>query len=340
MLAVFSGPAAGRQPSHFAPSGLGIKRAWEKQVDKNQKPKLVLFYNEWKNDSDTPISPAGRFDTRRARAALNSSQLDIRVDYRLPSAPKGTPSAWLVRTLLWPSQECRPAKKEPMFILKPTLPEVFTKDEIGTIEEVVRDSRLVDKGIRELKKFSPNAPSFDPERRKFFKHAAVLAGLIASGKFLEACSPAVVEYQGKSYGGWEAWLMSQDLIRGPSPLYRPTGDLPYDNHLTRTGWYAIDYDVPIGTPIVPTANSFSVLLESTRTGGNVLLLLHALGYNSTYAHLDTYTDIVHEGKPHDRRGFPFRDQELNKSKTKNQAAISLKSKGNSTTTRLEVNTTG
>ena len=100
-----------------------------------------------------------------------------------------------------------------MYILRPTRMDAFGKDNVGTIEEVVRDSRLVDKGIRELKKFSPNAPSFDPERRKFFKHAAVLAGLIASGKFLEACSPAVVEYQGKSYGSWEAWLMSQDLIR-------------------------------------------------------------------------------------------------------------------------------
>ena len=94
--------------------------------------------------------------------------------------------------------------------MKPTQSKVLGKQDIETIEEVVRDSRLVDKGIRELKKFSPNAPSFDPERRKFFKHAAVLAGLIASGKFLEACSPAVVEYQGKSYGSWEAWLMSQD----------------------------------------------------------------------------------------------------------------------------------
>lgn len=70
MLAVFSGPAAGRQPSHFVPSGLGIKRASEKQVDKRQKLRLVLFYNEWKNDSDPPISPVGRFDSIGVGAVL------------------------------------------------------------------------------------------------------------------------------------------------------------------------------------------------------------------------------------------------------------------------------
>ncbi len=54
-----------------------------------------------------------------------------------------------------------------------TQPKVFGKQDIETIEEVVRDSRLVDKDIKELKKLSANAPSFDPERRRFFKHVTV-----------------------------------------------------------------------------------------------------------------------------------------------------------------------
>jgi len=57
----------------------------------------------------------------------------------------------------------------------------FRQSDIETIEEVVRDSRLVDKGIRELKKLSANAPSFDPERRRFLKHVAVLAGFMFLG---------------------------------------------------------------------------------------------------------------------------------------------------------------
>jgi len=207
-----------------------------------------------------------------------------------------------------------------MFILKPTQPKVFTKDDIGTIEEVVRDSRLVDKGIRELKKFSPNAPSFDPERRKFFKHAAVLAGLIASGKFLEACSPAVVEYQGKSYGSWEAWLMSQDWIRGPSLLRHPSTGLPSDfkHHLRQpvnAGLGAVDYSVEIGTPITPTVDSYSSFPTQGREAGKVLYLLHRGPYHRTsYAHLDKFADFVYEGKPVSRGGRSFIDNEISKLK--------------------------
>ena len=92
---------------------------------------------------------------------------------------------------------------------------------IGTIEEVVRDARLVDKGARELQRLLRNAPSFDPERRKFLKHVAVLAGLYASGQLLKGCATAQepVVFQGKTYGSWEAYLMTQDWIRG---LYCPS----------------------------------------------------------------------------------------------------------------------
>ena len=140
---------------------------------------------------------------------------------------------------------------------------------VGTIEDVVRDARLVDKGKDQLnRRFYSNAPSFDPERRKFLKHAAVLAGLGVLNTVellgLEGCATVQepVTFQGQTYGiNWEKWLMSQDLIRGPEPLYRPTGNLPFDNHLNRSGGYAIDYDVPIGTPIVPTANAFRTRTE-------------------------------------------------------------------------------
>ena len=190
---------------------------------------------------------------------------------------------------------------------------------IGTIEEVVRDARLVDKGARELQRFSKNAPSFDPERRKFLKHVAVLAGLYASGQLLKGYATAQepVVFQGKTYGSWEAYLMTQDLIRGPEPLDRPTGDLPYDNHLNRTGSYAIDYDVPIGTPVVPTANAFRTRTVGTRTGGNELLLSHRRGrgtvFLSGYVHLHNYADILEKGKfVMNKDATEIRDQSLNK----------------------------
>lgn len=207
-----------------------------------------------------------------------------------------------------------------MFILKATPTTAFSKDDIGTIEEVARDSRLVDQGIKELEKFSRNAPSFDPERRRFLKHAAVLAGLIAGGQFLQGCSTIEpVQYQGKSYGSWEAWLMSQDLIRGPDLIINPRTGMVSDfgdhlNEPSNYGFGAVDYNVPIGTPIVPVANGFSVNLTSDRIGGNILVLLHGLGFNSQYAHLDRYSDLVYKGKPNTYRNTPFLDQDINKSK--------------------------
>lgn len=193
---------------------------------------------------------------------------------------------------------------------------------IGTIEEVVRDARLVDKGKTLLNKwFYNNAPSFDPERRKFLKHTAVLAGLIASGKFLEACSTIEpVQFQGKSYGSWEAWLMSQDLIRGPGLLIHPRNGLPNDfkNHIENPinqGFGAVDYDVSIGTPIVPPITAFRTITSHDKIGGNVLELYHKYGeggYHSLYAHLDEIAEIISKGAPYtDYDGIKYKDQLLN-----------------------------
>lgn len=213
-----------------------------------------------------------------------------------------------------------------MLTSKPTWPKVFGKEAIGTIEEVVRDSRLVDKGIKELKKLSANAPSFDPERRRFLKHVAVLAGLIASGQLLKACSTIQepVVFQGKTYSNWEAWLLSQDLVRGPGLLIVPHGG-PYPagegdakRHLITQGRYAVDYDVPIGTPIMPTANAFRTIDSSEHTGGIVLELYHRYGregYKSMYAHLSRIADIIGNGTPwvSPVTGIQYRDQPLHKS---------------------------
>ncbi|MBI2089747.1 MAG: twin-arginine translocation signal domain-containing protein [Deltaproteobacteria bacterium] len=118
-----------------------------------------------------------------------------------------------------------------MFILRPFKTSLFTKDDIGTVEEVVKGTRLVDKGIEELTRFSRNAPSFEPERRKFLKHAAVLAGLYATGQLLKGCATVQepVHFGGKAYGGWEPYMRTQDAIRGPSLIINPrTGGL--SNH--------------------------------------------------------------------------------------------------------------
>lgn len=179
-----------------------------------------------------------------------------------------------------------------MFILRPTRPDGFTKDDIETVEEVVRETRLVDKGVEELKRFSRNAPSFEPERRKFLKHVAVLAGLYATGQLLKGCATVQepVQFQGKTYSNWEAYLMTQDLIRGPSLLVSDDGrEGDFNRHQGLWGWGAVDYDVQIATPVTPVNRGNIFLTSENRTGGNVLSMTHSIGreplIGSVYAHL-------------------------------------------------------
>ena len=198
--------------------------------------------------------------------------------------------------------------------------DAFGKDNVGTIEEVVRDSRLVDKGINELNKFFHNAPCFDPDRRRFLKHVAVLAGLFASGQLLEGCATIQepVQFQGKSYGSWEAWLMSQDLIRGPGLILgRNREPNDWKNHVdnpNNQGFGAVDYSVSIGTPIVPTANSRSSGVHIGSDSNKGLYLLHPQGYNSQYWHINEFSDFVYEGKKVTIRNTDFWYKPINKLK--------------------------
>src|SRR3989338_628246 len=185
---------------------------------------------------------------------------------------------------------------------------------------VVRDSRLVDKGIKELEKFSANTPSFDPDRRKFLKHVAVLAGLYASGQLLKGCAVTEpIEFQGKTYSNWEADLLREDLIRGPRLLIHPRNLLPNDflNHLenpvTRPNFGAVDYDVSVGTPIVPTTQAYRS--RSYMGNGWQLNLYHRERYFSLYVHLDKYAEMLSKGKSYKSpTGFEYMDQLLDKSK--------------------------
>ena len=274
----------------------------------NAKDLVLLRVNVAKSLRTSSVKASAVSSAERISGKMthyqDSGQLDIRVDYRLPSAPKGTLSA----------------KKEPMFILKPTQLKVFGKEAAETIEEVVKETRLVDKGITELKRFSRNAPSFDPERRRFLKHTAVLAALYASGQLLKgsAIAQEPVQFQGKTYSGWEAWLMSQDLIRGPGLILGRNG-APNDfkNHVENPfnqGFGAVDYSVSVGTPIVPTANSRSSGVYIGSDGNKILVLLHPQGHNSQYAHINDFSKFVYEGKYTKIRNTEFWYKSINKLK--------------------------
>ena len=202
------------------------------------------------------------------------------------------------------------------------------QDELaGIIEKEVKKSNLVDLALPELAQIEKNAPLNQLDRREFLfygaetvgKFIASLAGLGLLSQSTSSCAPIGATIRTAAEKNWELYLLKQDWIRGPPPLHRPTGKLSYDNHLTREGNYAIDYNVPLGTPIVPTANAFRTRTNYDRTGGNQLTLIHRYKSGfvmiSWYVHLDGYSDIIPKGKLNRMEGATeVRDQELNKLK--------------------------
>ena len=170
----------------------------------------------------------------------------------------------------------------------------------GIIEDSVRDSRLVDKGLQKLDKRAVNAPTFEVDRRSFLNYLAMLTGILVAERYLKGNANA-----GES---WETWLMSQDLIRGPSLMIHPFTGLPADfehhrNQPINQGYGAVDYDVPIGTPVTPVARGRVFQTGTTPNGADILTIWHARSiedrrpaFRSSYLHLSkfvkTYSDLV------------------------------------------------
>lgn len=205
------------------------------------------------------------------------------------------------------------------------------QDELaGIIEEEVKKSNLVDPGLVELGLIKKNAPIYD--RREFLAHSAknvgqflaMLAGLGYLTQSTTSCAPIGGSIRMHADKDWELYLRKQDLIRGPPLLIHPSTGLPSDfqhhqGQWINRGWGAVDYNVPIGTPIVPTANARSLLVDIAEGFNQVLFLIHPNRYNSQYGHLDGYTEIINQGKevtrtsPATGRTYLFKDQNINKS---------------------------
>ena len=182
---------------------------------------------------------------------------------------------------------------------------------IGTIEDIVNDSRLVDgaKGIFEGLEL--NAPTFSPERRRFLKVAAgAAAGVVVGG--CEAVLTAgiidvenkdaytlpgkpITEFGNKTFSGWEAYLLGQDLIFGPPLSHTDVGYRDFQNHITRStraGIPGVDYEVPNRTPLVASWDGYGY----TGTRSDAIAVYkrgeRGLSVKATYAHLSAFSKKV------------------------------------------------
>ncbi|MBI4167603.1 MAG: M23 family metallopeptidase [Candidatus Aenigmarchaeota archaeon] len=159
----------------------------------------------------------------------------------------------------------------------------------GLIEEKVRDSRLVDSGLLVLSRYLNDAPAFDPEKRRFLKYCAGLvgAGVLSIGPVKKA-EAFLNLFQKRD---WKAYLMGQDLIRGPSLLIWRGWSQDFERHRSQSwneGYGAVDYEVPIGTPITPIQDGKIWIKREGHIPGTILVVLHKsdMGlYSSSYLHL-------------------------------------------------------
>ena len=198
------------------------------------------------------------------------------------------------------------------------------KPYIGIIEDGVGEARHVDPGIGKLERMATNAPLSESSRREFLSHGAgVAAWLITAGFLGKGCAP--MTYQGTQDGTsnsdvqqvqaldrrWEDYLMHQDLIRGPPLIRHPKGGELSDfmSHLRyheNQGIGAVDYNVPVGTPITPVRYGRVFLTKNSFTGGNLLALWHFSqngdpSYNSLYMHLSRF--VKDDKNPNHRKDF-------------------------------------
>ena len=161
----------------------------------------------------------------------------------------------------------------------------------GIIEETVGSSRLVDTGIKILQRYEKNAPSFSLERRRFLKFSAgIAAGLVLSIGHIKKAEAILDLFQKRD---WKSHLMGHDLIKGPGLLYWRGRYTDFEAHASggwNGGFGAVDYEVPIGTPIVPTCYGRVISIHESYQGGKKIRLSHEdeFGdntYRSSYVHL-------------------------------------------------------
>jgi hypothetical protein len=139
----------------------------------------------------------------------------------------------------------------------------------GKIEEVVGQARLVDAGLRTMRNWLHNTPSFDPDRRRFFEVAATLAGTLVLDQVLSGCAGPEATRTGGLFPSrdWRDVLMEGDMIYGPKLLVELGRERDFEAHRSDPmPYYGVDYDVPKGTPITQALSGWTWKTEDVHGG--------------------------------------------------------------------------
>ena len=187
------------------------------------------------------------------------------------------------------------------------------RDVVGTIEDTVLNSKLVDVQKAHFEQIvSTWAPTHTPERRRFMKRAAEAAAAAFIVQYVGADSAEaaerpgspVTEFNGKRYGGWQAYLMGQDPVFGPPISIYPGTNKANDFanhvrylHVRNIKWGGTDLAVPSGVPIVPALEGVARAGKGG-FGGIGVLVEHQrdeeFGYDrvTDYQHLSRHSENI------------------------------------------------
>ena len=126
-------------------------------------------------------------------------------------------------------------------------------------------------------------------RREFLEKSGRIAlgagaGFVLGANLLNSSGCVSLE---KSLKDYKNITKNWDPVYGPSLLYfsRYGGRADFKGHIIGGARPGVDYDVPIGTPIVPSANAFLQKISYTERGLGTSLRHTVAGYKTSYGHL-------------------------------------------------------
>ena len=139
---------------------------------------------------------------------------------------------------------------------------------------------LMDKGLNLLRKiYEPKAPINHKDRRRFLKQAA-----------LSSAGIALMPQKAFSWGtNWKDYLLGQDPIFGPELRVNSGVTMNFNGHTMVPGKYgAVDYAVPISTPITPVANGH-IFKHGFQNGKYIIIGHRTPQYISVYRFMNDIT---------------------------------------------------
>jgi len=169
---------------------------------------------------------------------------------------------------------------------------------LGTLEERTKSS-FRDLAISIYDGLGKNQPTYDPERRRFLRTAALASAATATFLATGCQTTGSNGSEPQPNPAWKSFLLGEDHIYGPRTYTNPLTGIPndYEQHIIHslqgTPLGAHDFVSPVGIPIVPSRKGVASLYYGGLFGARSINVYHQASethwYRTVLAHLDAYS---------------------------------------------------